>query len=143
MSLLSRFRETNYGSSSLLDEEATVSVSVSASVAGDAVTPASGPSAGVARAPRTVLPGKPCLMCGRRNATLTPRGEPTRDREQHAVSHPQLQGTLGSPFCRSEKAETVLQEEDSRALNTQRSAPWEPLGMLIAQDPKRSPVWMS
>lgn len=146
MSLLSRLRGTNHGIGGRLDAEGIVSVSVSVSVAGGAVTPVTpawGPSGREQRAPRTLLPGKPCLMCGRRNATLTLRGEPTRDRDQHAGSHPQLQGTPRSPLCRREKSETFLQEEDSRALKTQGSAPREPLGMLTAQDLKGSSVRMS
>lgn len=82
-------------------------------------------------------------MSRRQNAILTLQGDPAGDQDQHTASHPLLQGTPCSPFSRSEKSETLLQEEVSRGLKTQRFAPWEPLGMLTTQDLKESSVFMS
>lgn len=82
-------------------------------------------------------------MRRRQNVTVTLRGEAPGDREQHTVSHPLPRGALCSPFPTSEKYQAVLQEEESRGLETQRLAPWEPLGMLTTQDLKESAVLMS
>lgn len=82
-------------------------------------------------------------MWRRQKATLTLPGPATGDRDRHTVSCRLLQGTLCSPFSRSEKYEIILQEEDSRGLKTQRFAPWEPLGMLTTQDLRESSVLMS
>ena len=82
-------------------------------------------------------------MCRRQDVIVTLQGEAPGDRDQHTVSHPWLQGTLCRPFPTSEKHEIILQEEDSRGLKTQRFLPWEPLGMLAAQDLKGSSVLTS
>lgn len=66
-------------------------------------------------------------MCRRQNVILTLQKEATGDREQHTVSPLLLQGTLCSPFPKSEKYEIVLQEEDSRGLEAQKyplGTPW-------------------
>lgn len=84
-----------------------------------------------------------CLMCRRQNVILTLQKEATGDREQHTVSPLLLQGTLCSPFPKSEKYEIVLQEQDSRGLEAQKFTPWELLGMLTTQDLKESSVLMS
>lgn len=75
--------------------------------------------------------------------SLTLREELAGDRDQHAVSHPLRQGAPCSPFPRSEKSETGLEAEASRGLKPQRFAPWEPLGMLTAQERKGSSVFLS
>ena len=71
------------------------------------------------------------------------QGEAPGDRGQHTGPRPRPQGTLGRPFPASETNEIILQEEDSRGLKAQRFAPWQPLGMLTAQDLKESAVLMS